>query len=428
MKCIDILTAQLNSAEKQTRLEALSEIVGLENNGGLTKPVRTDNVNNHIHTKYSFSPYSPSAAVYYARNAGLSTAGIMDHDSVGGCREFLKAGGIADMAVTCGFECRVHMTGTPLEAMRFNNPDQKSIAYVTLHGIPNGNIELCEEFLAPYRMHRNIRNRLMTQKINHIFKDYNISIDYERDVVPLSLSSEGGSITERHILFALSLKICDDLGKGRKIVNFLKNDLRLELSSKNEGYLGDSGNSYYEYDLLGTLKSGLVSEFYIDAADECPHVSEFIRFADKVGGISAYAYLGDVVDSVTGDKKAQKFEDGCLDELFDVITSLGFRAVTYMPSRNTLPQLKRVISLCDDHNLFQISGEDINTPRQSFICSAQCMQECRHLLESTWALIGHERAGSENIGNGMFSKQMIEKYPLVSDRVHYFANTVIRGR
>jgi hypothetical protein len=56
------------------------------------------------------------------------------------------------------------------------------------------------------------------------------------------------------------------------------------------------------------------------------------------------------------------------------------------------------------------------------------MQECRHLLESTWALIGHERAASENIGNGMFSKQMIEKYPLVSDRVHYFANTIIRGK
>ena len=61
-------------------------------------------VNNHIHTTYSFSPYTPTAAVYAAKKAGLSTAGIMDHDSVGGCGEFLEAGKILSMPVTVGFE------------------------------------------------------------------------------------------------------------------------------------------------------------------------------------------------------------------------------------------------------------------------------------------------------------------------------------
>ena len=50
-------------------------------------------VNNHIHTCYSFSPYTPTSAVFYAWKAGLRTAGIMDHDSVGGMREFIEAGG-----------------------------------------------------------------------------------------------------------------------------------------------------------------------------------------------------------------------------------------------------------------------------------------------------------------------------------------------
>ena len=44
-------------------------------------PVARD-VNNHIHTTYSFSPYSPTAAVYFARAAGLCTCGLMDRRKV----------------------------------------------------------------------------------------------------------------------------------------------------------------------------------------------------------------------------------------------------------------------------------------------------------------------------------------------------------
>ena len=72
-----------------------------------------------------------------------------------------------------------------------------------------------------------------------------------------------------------------------------------------------------------------------------------IALADKIGAVSAYAYLGDVGDSVTGDKKPQKFEDDYLDELFDVLKELKFNAVTYMPSRNTHEQLDRVRALCE---------------------------------------------------------------------------------
>lgn len=112
---------------------------------------------------------------------------------------------------------------------------------------------------------------------------------------------------------------------------------------------------------MGALKSDLVEKFYIDATDECPDVRDVIELGRKVGAISAYAYLGDVGDSVTGDKKTQKFEDDYIDLLFDVIDELDFNAVTYMPSRNTMEQLKTVRTYCDKYNLFQISGEDINS-------------------------------------------------------------------
>ena len=97
-----------------------------------------------------------------------------------------------------------------------------------------------------------------------------------------------------------------------------------------------------EYDLVGTLKKDCIPQVFIPATDECPTLSEFVRFSDEVGGILAYAYLGDVTSSVTGDKKAQKFEDDYLDELFETIYQAGIRAVTYMPTRNTQAQIERL--------------------------------------------------------------------------------------
>ena len=55
-------------------------------------------------------------------------------------------------------------------------------------------------------------------------------------------------------------------------------------------------------------------------------MKDVIKLAKEIGAISAYAYLGDVGDSVTGDKKTQKFEDDYIDQLFEVIKELGFNA------------------------------------------------------------------------------------------------------
>ena len=74
------------------RLAALAELKKAIDAGEIPTPERGIFVNNHIHTSYSFSPYTPTSAVFYAWKAGLRTAGIMDHDSVGGTREFIKAG------------------------------------------------------------------------------------------------------------------------------------------------------------------------------------------------------------------------------------------------------------------------------------------------------------------------------------------------
>ncbi len=409
MDNIKILLDQNATAE--ARLEALKALGDPTENGG-------NWVNNHIHTTYSFSPYTPAAAVYFARKAGLSTAGIMDHDSVGGIDEFVKAGEILGMPVTVGFECRTSVKGTALEGRRLNNPDQISVAYVTLHGIPHTMIGECEKVLKPLRDKRNERNRKMCEKINALTGEYGVTVDFEKDVLPLSLDSEGGSVTERHVLFGLTLKLCE--GRDRVDAVELVSKLCGGIADKVKEKLLSAPDEFYLYDVLGVLKSSLVSKIYIDADEELMHISEFTALAKRVGGIAAYAYLGDVGESPTGDKAAQKFEDDYLDLLFDELCGLGFAAVTYMPSRNTKEQLDRVMSLCEKHGFFQISGEDINSPRQSFVCPA--MEPYTHLYSATWALIGHEKAATLDTEDGMFTEKTMAKMPGLSERIEYFAN------
>ena len=423
MEYTDLIT-QLNDADKSQRINAIRELSMLIKTGKINPPVKGNDVNNHIHTTYSFSPYSPSMAVWQGHMAGLKTVGIMDHDSISGAEEFIEAAEIIGIACTIGVECRAKMDKTSLNGKKINNPDQDSVAYVALHGIPHTQIPTIYNFFKPYREARNLRNRKMVININNILKPFDLTIDFDKDVLPLSMYHDGGSVTERHLLFAVSKKIIEKYGKGEKTVNFLKQSLKLNISDKVAGFLTDTNNPYYEYDLLGALKSDMVSLFYINSTDESPDISEIKKIANQTGSILAYAYLGDVTASVTGDKKTQKFEDDYLDELFVVLKNLGFNAITYMPSRNTKEQLARVRCNCDKYRLFQISGEDINSPRQSFICFAQRDPEYSNLYDAAWALIGHEIAATKDENDGFFIEKTISQYPDLYSRIEFFKNLV----
>ena len=410
---------------REELLELLNAENGLENLKTLLKteslpPVGRD-VNNHIHTTYSFSPYSPTAAVWFARAAGLCTCGLMDHDSIAGSEEFLAAAKEVGMGATIGLECRVSFKNTPFGDRRLNNPDQDGVVYMALHGVPHNRAAEVNAFFAPYRAARNERNKKMVAAVNQLMGQYGVTIDFEKDVLPLSNYAKGGSVTERHISSALAYRMLEVIGKGETLVKFIRETMQLPLSDKIAGFLCDEKNPHMMYDLLGWIKSTLIAKFYIDATDECPDVREVLALSEKVGAISAYAYLGDVGDSVTGDKRAQKFEDDFLDELAPFLAGLGYRAITYMPSRNTPAQLKRIRALCDKYGLFQISGEDINSPRQSFVCEAQRAPEFANLYEATWALIAHEWRSTRNPADGLFSRESVAQWPALSDRVKAFS-------
>ena len=373
---------KLNAPTKAERLANLAEVLKTT----VFPEAVPQYINNHIHTTYSFSPYSPTAAVYAARMEGLCTAGIIDHDSISGAEEFLEAAKMIGIPVTIGMECRVSMDGTRLEGRSTNNPDQVGVSYMTIQSVPHDKIATLTEFFKPYQAARHERNRQMITRINEMV---GVSLDYDQDVLPLSEAQDNGGVTERHLMYALAIELVKQVGKGQGMIDKLMS-LGMNLSEKQKTMLLDTEYPFYEYDVLGMLKGTFVPKIFIDATTECPKLPDMVKLCADVDAYLCYAYLGDVGDSVTGDKKAQKFEDDYLDDVFECLKEEGVKAVTYMPTRNTPAQLQRLRGLCDSYGMFQISGEDINSPRQSFVIKAMENPMFANLIEATWKLIEHE--------------------------------------
>jgi hypothetical protein len=393
-----------HSKERLTALERYS-IVSDAGKGAVE-------VNNHVHTIYSFSPYTPSMAALLARDAGLAAAGSVDHDSIAAAHEMLKATAILGIGGCVGFELRVSFkTGadgkeSPFAKRKINNPDSEGLAYMTVQGVPKTAIAATAQFLSPIRERRLMRIRTMTAGANALLREAKLDeIDFQKDVYGKSKYAEGGGITERHLLAAVANKLILKYGKGRELANALKVKMGVNLPPSLDALIADAGNLHYFYDLLGVLKSEILPRIFIQPDEkECIPAERVTTFAETTGAIPAYAYLGDVGVSPTGDKKTEKFEDDFLEELFAELSRLGYRAVTYMPPRNTPEQLRRVRRLCAEWGFMEISGVDINSSRQTFNCPEVLLEENRHLLDATWALIAHERLASIDARYGLFSE------------------------
>jgi hypothetical protein len=388
--------------------------------------------NNHIHTCYSFSPYTPAAAALGAWKAGLAVAGSVDHDSLAGAGEMRRACAVLGMGSVTGFEIRVFMHKTAERAeggagaffagKKINNPDSEGIIYMTVQGVPSQAASKVAEFLRPIRERRRARTAKMAERAREILLAAGVEpFDFEHDVVGKSMFARGGTITERHLLAAMSESLIAGFGRGEPLAAGIESRLGIELTPKSRASLIDPGNPYLIYDLLGLLKAEFLPSFFIQPIDECVDASTAVEFARSISAIPAYAYLGDVGESPTGDKKAEKFEDDYLPQLFSELKRIGYLAITYMPPRNTRAQLARVQNLCSEFGFMEISGVDINQPKQSFNCPELRLPEFAHLNATTWAMVAHEALASFDPDLGLFSEKNHLAGLSLADRISRYA-------
>ena len=92
-----------------------------------------------------------------------------------------------------------------------------------------------------------------------------------------------------------------------------------------------------------------------------------------------------------------------------------------MPPRNTRKQLERLQQLCRHHGLMEISGVDINSPRQSFNCPILLEPDFQHLCDAAWALIAHEKYAAQNETFGLFHPENPLIDQSLKTRVQHYA-------
>ena len=69
----------------------------------------------------------------------------------------------------------------------------------------------------------------------------------------------------------------------------------------------------------------------------------------------------------------------------------------------------------------EISGVDINSSRQSFHCPEVLLPEFRHLNQSTWALIAHEKLAHREAALGFFDPRNPGAALALTDRLESYA-------
>src|SRR5690606_31433589 len=69
--------------------------------------------------------------------------------------------------------------------------------------------------------------------------------------------------------------------------------------------------------------------------------------------------------------------------------------------RNTPEQLERVSRLASENGLIEVSGVDINQPRQVFACPELSEPRFAHLNTSTWAMVAHEMLSNADVTLGL---------------------------
>ncbi|MBE6890792.1 MAG: PHP domain-containing protein [Ruminococcaceae bacterium] len=394
---------KLSDSDKFVRLNALKSLAAAVKSGELKSDENKGGISHHIYTTYSFSPYTPSKAAFMGYMSGLETIGIIDRDSVSGAKEFLAACDMLGIAATFGAESLVKFDSTLLKDAQLNCEEQPSLGFCVLHGIPHQSIDRFTGYFEYYAEKRTERLKKMAEKYNELLTEYGLTLDFEKDVSSLATVSDGGVLTEEHLLLAVANKILERYDKGNDTIEFLLGELELELTDDRKKYLKDTFNPGYELDMVDVLRQDLLP-MWIDADEECPDVKEFVKIAKETGAILAYSYTGT--------------EDVSAEELLSVLKGLGFNGITYQPSKLSSEQLEEIKKLCVRYDLMQISGEYVNRPRQSFV------QEniSEDLKDTSWAIIGHEKAASVNEEFGMFSKKIIGKFPTLKERIDYFSS------
>lgn len=70
----------------------------------------------------------------------------------------------------------------------------------------------------------------------------------------------------------------------------------------------------------------------------------------------------------------------------------------------------------------EISGVDINSSRQSMNCPELLQSSCRHLVDSAWALVAHEKLATKDAKLGLFHPENPYAHKSLDERLALYSS------
>jgi hypothetical protein len=307
------LETKLNDFALPVRTNALVALVNQPVKETPTPTAHVNGVNMHAHTFFSFNAYghSPTSLAWLARKYGYQAIGTVDFDVLDAVDEFLGACDIAEVRGSCAIETRVYIPD--FSTREINSPGEPGVAYHMGIGFTSRSASgTAAIILADMRKRASQRNRELIERINVHLQP--VTIDYERDVLPLTPT---GNATERHILVAYTQAV--EKSKLDPVVFWAA-----KLDTKRDQIAAIIHDTPKLHNLIRArlMKKGGVG--YVQPGPAAfPSVDEFHQFVIECEALPCAAWLD---GTSTG--------EGAIEELLGLMINKGVVALNIIPDRN----------------------------------------------------------------------------------------------
>jgi len=397
------LEAQLNDFAPEVRAAALSQLVELAGQGVITLPPEKPILNMHCHTFFSFNAYghSPTSLAWLAKRQGYEALGIVDFDVLDGVDEFMTACDVAGVRGTAGIETRVYL---PEYATReLSSPGEPGVTYHMGAGFTTGAVpQAVQGSLTWLRERARERNLGVMKRVNAYLDP--VTIDYERDVLPLT---PAGSATERHMLVAYMAmaehtvpdparfwaeKLNMDLGQIQAIVNDapkLQNLMRAKLMKRGG---------------VGYVQPGL---------DSFPTVDEFHALIMACGALPCAAWLD---GTTSGEATAREFIEFWVARgavILNIVPDRNWNIPDPEMRRIKVQKLHEIVALAEEYALPLNIGTEMNTYGNKLVddlAAPELAPVRQAFLDGAHCVFGHTIL-ERSLGLGYLSSWAVTHFP-----------------